>query len=88
MCGWSAWAQNVTEQQALATAQQFLQGKTFETTASPRRAAGTADAVAECGIYIVCPDGNRQGSNARRVIVKQEQITHSIVSKDIVIFTL
>ena len=65
-----AAAQNVTEQQALATAQQFLQGKTFETTAPPRRAAKAADAVAERGIYIVCPDGNRQGSNTRRVIVK------------------
>ena len=51
-------AQNVTEQQALATAQQFLQGKTFETTTSPRRAAKVADTVAERGYYVFNVENN------------------------------
>lgn len=61
MCGWSAWAQNVTEQQALATAQQFLQGKTFETTSSARRAAKAADiadTVAKRGYYVFNVENN------------------------------
>ena len=58
MVSMSATAQNVTEQQALTTAQQFMQGKTFEATASSRRAAGTADPAAERGYYVFNVENN------------------------------
>ena len=42
----------------MATAQQFLQGKTFETTTSPRRAAKVADTVTERGYYVFNVENN------------------------------
>ena len=51
-------AQDITEQQALRTAQEFMQGKTFETTSVSRRAAHTADFVTQHGYYVFNVENN------------------------------
>ncbi len=56
--GMSAAAQDITEQQALLTAQRFMQGKTFETVSASRRAARTADFANQHGYYVFNVENN------------------------------